>query len=364
MASEPEFLITNLIDAATMTESSEESSLPSENVQNPFRTKKWRSDSGWNIITGFNDAIDFEDGGGEENVALDPGNYATAALMGTEIKTQMETATGDTITVSYTARKFTIETDGGQLDLLWDSGTNTATSCGEDLGYDTSADDEGTSHEADDESRCSREWIGIALSAATQAKRCAIVSHNFSSAAVVTLYRHTSDDLSAATAIDTITYDADFMVLEFDATYKHWWIHVDDIDNSNSYIEIGRAFLGDFSIVEYVELGMEFVLIDPSVPTTTPEGYIGRNERDQFKQVRFSFAELSETDRDNLISIYETIGAFDPFFFIPDPAKAIFTQADLGGMYGYFLTPEVPISVISGATTWKQGGGLVFEEAR
>ena len=232
------------------------------------------------------------------------------------------------------------------------------------FGYDTSADDTGAaSYVSDGACRCSREWLGIALSAATQAKRLAIVSHNFSSSAVVTLYRHTSDDLSAATAVDTVTYDANFMVVEFDATYRYWWIHVDDIDNSDSYIEIGRAFLGDYDIAEYMELGMELAMVDPSEPTMTPEGYVGRNERTQFKRVNFNFAMLSETDRDNLIAIYETIGAFNHFFFIPDPAKAIFTQSDLGGMYGYFLSKEVPIAVVSGATTWTTSG-LTFEEAR
>ncbi len=372
MASEPEFLITNLIDTATLTHSSEESSLPAENIQSAFRTKVWRSDSGWNIIAGVNDKIDITEGTTGAAVAtLVAGNYATGALMAAQATTAINTAaTDNTWTCAYNValRKFAIwHNEGGNGEtggLEWNTGANAATSAGEDLGYDTSADDTGAaSYTANDECRCSREWLGIALSAATQAKRLAIVSHNLSSSAVVTLYRHTSDDLSAATAVDTVTYDANFMVVEFDATYKHWWIQVDDIDNSDSYIEIGRAFLGDYDIVEYVELGMELAMVDPSEPTMTPEGYVGRNERTQFKRVNFNFAILSETDRDNLVSMYETIGAFNHFFFIPDPAKAIFTQLDLGGMYGYFLSKEVPIAVVSGATTWTTSG-LVFEEAR
>lgn len=372
MASEPEFLITNLIDGATLTESSEESSLPSENVQSAFRTKVWRSKAGWNIIAGVNDKIDITEGTTGDAVAtLAAGNYATGALMATQVATAINAAATDntwTCTYSTATRKFTIgHNEGGNGEtggLEWDSGASAATSAGEDLGYDTSADDTGAaSYVGDDECRCSREWLGIGLAAATQAKRLAFVSHNLSSAAVVTLYRHTSDDLSAATAVDTVTYDANFMVVEFDATYRYWWIHVDDIDNSDSYIEVGRAFLGDYDIVEYMELGMELVPVDPSQPTMTPEGYVGRNERTQFKRVNFNFAILSETDRDNLIAMYGTIGAFNHFFFRPDPGKAIFTQSDLGGMYGYFLSTEVPIAVVSGATTWTTSG-LVFEEAR
>jgi len=40
------FLYDNLIDSATLTESSEESGFPAENVQHPFRTKVWTTDGG------------------------------------------------------------------------------------------------------------------------------------------------------------------------------------------------------------------------------------------------------------------------------------------------------------------------------
>lgn len=369
MASEPEFLVTNLIDTATMTESSEEAGLPSENVQNVFRSKKWRSDSGWNIVAGVNDDIDITEGvTGDATATLAAGNYATGALMATQVATAINAAATDntwTCTYSTSTRKFTIGHDNTETGgLEWNTGSNFSTSAALDLGFLQAADDTGAaSYVGDSACRCSREWIGIGFTAATQAKRCAIVSHNFSSSAFVRLLRHTSDDLSAATSVGTITYDADFMVLEFDATYQYYWIQVRDVDNSDSYIEIGRAFLGDYDIVEYMELGMSLVLVDPSEPMVTPEGYVGRNERASFNQVRFNFAILSETDRDNLVTMYETIGAFNHFFFRPDPGEAIFSQDDLGGMYGYFLSPSVPISVVSGGTTWT-AGGLVFEEAR
>lgn len=371
-ASEPEFLITNLIDSATLTESSEETSLTAENIQSLFRTKVWRSDLGWNIVAGVNDKIDITEGTtGDAIATLAAGNYATGALMATHIATVINAAaTDNTWTCSYSTstRKFTIGHDeGGNGEtggLEWNTGASAATSAGPDLGYEVDADDTGAaSYPSDNACRCSREWIQIDLAAATKITRGAIVSHNFSSSAVITLYRHTAATLSAATAVGTLTYDADFMFIECDATYRYFWIHVSDIDNSNSYIEIGRAFLGEYSTTAWMAMGMELVLGDPSKPTKTPEGYIGRNEHTQYKQVIFNFAEpMNETNRDSLITIYETIGAYNHFFFRPDPNEEIFTQADLGGMYGYFLSSKLGLRVISGATTW-QPGRLVFEEA-
>jgi len=361
----PEFLVTNLLDGAALSHSSEESSLPAENIQNLARTKKWRSDSGWNIVAGVNDKLDFDDGGGEENATLDAGNYATAALMGAEVKAKIEDLTGDTITVTYSGgRKFTIASDGGTFELLWSSGANAATSCGEDLGYDTSADDDvGTSHEADAACRCSREWIGIDLAAAIQCKRCAIVSHNFSSAAVVKLYRHTADTLSAATLVGTLTYDADFMVLEFDATYQYWWIHVDDIDNSDSYVEIGRAFLGTLTQPTKAASIYNYALIpvDDSPISVTPAGVVGKHVREQYHRVAFHFASVSESNRDTLLSIYRGIGAFSHFFFRPDPGQTLHSEAKLGGMYGYFIHRE-PTFGFTSPHWWSVT--FTFEEAR
>lgn len=365
MAANPEFMTVNLIDTATLSESSEESSLPAENIQSLHRTKVWRSDSGWNIVAGVNDKLDYDpSGGGEETATFDAGNYATGAAMATQITSKMPGSSG--ASYSTGTRKFTIvKGDEDSLDLLWNSGTNTATSIGEDIGFDTSVDDTGEmTYEGDDECRCSREWIGIDLAAATQCKRCAIVSHNFSSSATVTLYRHTADSLSAATSVGAITYDADFMVLTSDATYRYWWIHVDDIDNSDSYIEIGRAFLGDFDVLT-TGLGgaLTFGEIDPSAVTFTPEGAVGKNERTHYFQANINLRHMLAADRDDLLTIYGRVGAYEPFFVRLDPAETTFAQGRLGGMYAYFTSRGMNFDAHR-ARVLRYSSELGIEEAR
>jgi len=64
----------------------------------------------------------------------------------------MDALTTDNITVTYsdTTGKFTIASDGVTLSLLWNTGTNTATTIGSDLGFTVSADDTGaTSYTSD-----------------------------------------------------------------------------------------------------------------------------------------------------------------------------------------------------------------------
>lgn len=369
MGANPEFMTVNLIDIATLSHSSEEAGLTAENIQSIFRTKKWRSDSGWNIVAGVNDKIDITEGvTGDAIATLTTGNYATPALMATEVQTKVDAAaTDNTWTCTYNSgtRKFTIghdEVETGGIE--WNTGASAATSAGEDLGYDTSADDTGGgSYVSDNVCRCSREWIGIDIAAATQCKKCSIVSHNFSSSAVVTLYRHNADDISAATAVDTITYDADFMILTFDATFQYWWIHVDDIDNSDSYIEIGRAFLGDFDVMTRALAGaLTFSPVDPSIPSFSQEGAVGKNLKDQFFQASIDLTLMLEADRDLLLTIYNRVGAYGHMFVRLDPGETTFSQPRLGGMYCFFLNRN-PKFEFEPREFWSVRR-LIIEEAR
>lgn len=99
-----------------------------------------------NIRAGINDDIDFkEDGGSELTATLDAGTY-TPAELAAEIASKMGSAGDGSTTAAYssTTKKITISRTGTSLSLLWDSGTNAATSAGVYAGYDTSADDTGS----------------------------------------------------------------------------------------------------------------------------------------------------------------------------------------------------------------------------
>ena len=363
----PEFMTIDLIDDGALTHSSEKLTLPAENVQSPFRTKFWQSLNGRNVVAGINDKIDFDDGGGEENATLTAGNYSTDALYAAEVQTRMDALTADNITISYSSvtRKFTFDSDGATFELLCNSGTNAGTSAYRDVGFDVSTDKTGgVSYTSDDESRCSREWIGIGLDVATLAKRFSIVSHNFSSSAVVTLYRHTSDDLPNATAVGVVTYDADFMVLEFSATYKFWWIHIEDLDNSNTYLEIGRAFLGDFDTTTQGLAGaLVFGDVDDSIPVGTPEGVVGKNEREHFFRVTINLLLLESSDRNKLLEIFNRIGAYKHMFVRLDPGQMVYSQVKLGGFYGYFTGNNISFDMRHLASL-RYTTSLTLDEAR
>lgn len=97
------------------------------------------------VEAGVNDKIDFtEDGGVEVTATLTAGSYivgassAVAASFCKMVKDQMEAVNGaDTYTVAYDAstRLFTITKSAGVFVILWNTGTNTATSAKALLGF-------------------------------------------------------------------------------------------------------------------------------------------------------------------------------------------------------------------------------------
>ena len=103
-------------------------------------------------ITATNKFVDFNDGSTQaasiaEKTYRDPHELAAA------LQTAMDAQSSDTITVTYsdTTGKYTLASDGVTFELEWSTGTNAANTIGDTIGFDTSADDTGsTSYEGDD----------------------------------------------------------------------------------------------------------------------------------------------------------------------------------------------------------------------
>ena len=101
------------------------------------------------VIDATNDHIDFDDGGGEENVTVAQKAYKDPNQLAEAIQTAMNAATGDTITVTYEdigadQGKFTFSSTGGTFSLLWNTGANTANTIASAIGFSSAADDTGS----------------------------------------------------------------------------------------------------------------------------------------------------------------------------------------------------------------------------
>lgn len=97
-------------------------------------------------ISASNHSLDFTDDGGTVSATLTHKTYKSPIDLATEIQTKMNAVAlgGDPITCSYSSStgKFTIAAPAATVfSLLWNTGTNTLTSCGAAIGFSLAADD-------------------------------------------------------------------------------------------------------------------------------------------------------------------------------------------------------------------------------
>jgi len=128
--------------------------------------EKFTINSKFKVSVGVNDKIDFEETAAVELTAtLNSGQYTSTELE-TEIKTRLDLAGASTYTVAYDTgtNKFTITSDGtggGNIfNLLWLTGTNTALTAGEIIGYDITSDNTGSLAYLADYSPITFLWTG------------------------------------------------------------------------------------------------------------------------------------------------------------------------------------------------------------
>jgi len=107
--------------------------------------------------------------------------------------------------------------------------------------FDLSRDFEHRSRSLDDPNT-----ITLTFSEAKNIKALAILDHNLSSAAVITLMGNTSDAWGAPAYSQVITHNDDKIGCYLDQTYQYWRLQISDQLNSAGYIEIGELFLGDY----------------------------------------------------------------------------------------------------------------------
>lgn len=103
-------------------------------------------------VTATTKYFDFDEGGSELNAVVATGFYKDPHDLAAAVSTAMNALAVATITVTYSdaTGKFTVATSGATLNLLWNTGTNTANTIGGKLGFAVAADDTGaTSYVSD-----------------------------------------------------------------------------------------------------------------------------------------------------------------------------------------------------------------------
>lgn len=316
------------LSGTTVTTSSSNGSFPKNWLKDPLSSKRWRSNPGWNIVAGYNDKLDIDEGSaGVATATLSVGNYATGALMAIELQTKINLAATDntyTVTYSSTTFKFTIAraTGSATIGLEWNTGASTATTVGLDIGFDTSADDTGsTTYTSDTVSYCSTEYIQFNFNTALDSKLGILFDNNFFSP-TLSLHGNATDVWSSPSTTQTLTGDSSIYIKYFASTetFQYWRFVINDVTNPDGFTEVGIPYIGDYSepgsgfSTPFTEQFMELSHVG-----IADHGAGFQFEKPSAKHLRLRWPGLNDNEKAKIVAAADFLKVGRPFFFSIDP---------------------------------------------
>lgn len=237
--------------ATVISASSSDAAHPVSRLRDQAPWKPWRSASGWTIIAGFNNKLDFNRGG-VKAATITAGNYATGALMAAAVVAALEAADATPVwACSYSSGTFTISADLSFV-LLFSSGANVATSAWADLGYSMPQSDSAstTYQPADTVSYQSRHWIKWDMGSAMAATVAIVNSQAVAGVNTYTLQSNATDAWTAPSVTQAITDGGvdELIYIAYFASNSYRWrrLLINDVTNPDGYSQIPHVFIGEY----------------------------------------------------------------------------------------------------------------------
>lgn len=304
------WLTTNLTNASTATKSASSSatSNPVSYLGDALRSKKWRSATGWTIVSGWNDRIDFNRGG-VKAATITAGTYATGAALSAAIVTALTAADATpTWACAYSGStfKFTISTSAHAFTLLITSGTNVAAgrTIFPDTGY-TGADLASTANACVGIAATyqSRAYIAVDQASAVAFTASALLNHNGGASAGTATLQWSATSvavaLSAPTGTLALTGDTDIRIGFVGSTSMRYVVVVLNFTSvTDGYTEAGWWFLGTYTQLT-ANLSDEFqeTFEEASAVTLSDSMTPFLDEKPRRRTWTLGYRQLNDTDR-------------------------------------------------------------------
>lgn len=349
----PRIMDENLFQASanTISADSAASGLPVRYLNDQLPSKPWRSRTGWTIVTGWNDSLDFDSGGGEIEAVIAAGTYETPALMAGAIQAALEAADSTPVwDVNYQTPviRFTIAADV-PFDLLAATGTNIATGIWTDIGYDAVDQTGFSNYVGDFEVLQSRHYISCDFQSAQAMTTAILLEDNVSAGGSVTVQFSATSILDALTAPDAtqaLTDRGDLWHAYFNSqSFQYVVFVIEDILNATAYAEAAIAFLGTYRSPKGYSAVFSDDGEDLSQIVLATEGAKHGDQRPEARMWNLGWRALTTTQK----NVLEDFRSDTP------KGKCFFFDFDSGTpniVYGYRSSP-MPIETEDGGNTWK-----------
>ncbi len=165
----------------------------------------------------------------------------------------------------------------------------------------------------------SAQTIVVNLGSAQAVDTVAILGHNLSGSAAVTIEAHTSDSWGTpALSAITLAYNAGAILKYLAAaqTFQYWRFILDDPTNTDGYVEVGRPWLGTFLAINPSSLD-SFTVTKKRSDTVT----YGRDRQKYategvgWREFNLSFPRTGGTSLTAILTMVDTIGLHSSFVF-------------------------------------------------
>ncbi|HNR12066.1 MAG TPA: hypothetical protein PKM59_02000 [Thermodesulfobacteriota bacterium] len=236
---------------------------------------------------------------------------------------------------------------------------------------------------------CASEWVKLVFPGNKYFNAIALAGFNLSASATVTLQANMSDDWTSPAVEEefevwepVIGFDEGLygehgyggyltddempkyttMVRFLAAAYAYPYIRllIEDLDNEDGYLDIGRVFIGEaYEPYGYHDWDWKLIAVDPSVVTKSEGGQAYKDIKSPFSLVKLKLQNLTDEEAYyRFIRIMQDYGVHANIFICMDPSSAqgrLFT-----GVYGFFQGSQLPLGNCH-VNRWQTN--FTFEEA-
>lgn len=359
------WLTDNFIDTGVVSNalvSSEQAAFPALNIYNKQRRSKvWRSNGYWEILSGDNTIVFQETTAVDLTATVAAGEYNSSTAFFAAVKAALEAAGASTYTVSADAitGKIKIVSDGagggGILTLRW-THANSADMAAI-MGFDTASDQIGfLTYYADELKINTSEWVKWDFGISTNPKALVLIGQRnmpikITPNAVIKLQGNETDIWTSPSYETTLVYNDQAMTVFDDAglhteALRYWRLLILDQSNANGYVEIGSAYLGDIYMPTrgspQFPLAIGEVDRSENVFSEGGQTYADIKEKTQVFSVDYKL--LTKEEREMLSAIFDKVGKSVPFFVAIDNNSMFSTVPQL--MVRFVKFEEEPTSTL------------------
>lgn len=337
--------------------------MPVRRLRDQMRSNKWRSATGWTVVTGFNDTIDFNNGSNRV-ATIAAGTYATGTLMAAAIQSALAAAyaTGSW-TVTYSSFKFTITHSLTAFVLKWATGANAAKAAARDLGWTVADTGSATSQTSPAAVYQSRHYVLVDFGVAMDVQVGVALDSNASAAGSYNLQGADTSAFaltSPATSVLplTVSDDGTMRAATFGSvqTRRYWAVIIDDVANADGFVEVGVLFLGGWLQTPDLARGVDRAGKDYSSAEFADQGANWQNRKQSTSAWSFGYEVVTRAEADEIKALAAFLLTGGDFFFVED-------VTDLLSTIHYVFFTELPTAKQRGADMSLWDVALKFQEA-